>query len=394
MNLLSPKGFHYAVTKAGIRYPDRFDMALIYSKKPAQVAGVFTTNRIKSAPVKLCMKRIKSGVAQAVILNSGNANACTGKKGIEDVHEITNKIANKLKINKELVFPLSTGVIGMPMPMEKIIPAIDELVKNIGKAEPLHVAKAIMTTDSFPKITSKQIATENGPVTILGICKGAGMISPNMATMLCVIITDANIESELLNDTLRMAISDSFNTITVDGDMSTNDTVLLLANGESNNPKIDRKSKLWKLFKEMVHEACLELAKMIVKDGEGATKFITINVKGAKTLSDAKRIARTVANSPLVKTAFYGEDPNWGRIITAVGYSGVPVQEEKIDIHINGVCLFEKGLPTLREEELKESLKEREIDVTIYVNSGKSNAKIYTTDLSEEYIKINSAYRT
>ena len=280
------------------------------------------------------------------------------------------------------------------MPMEKIIPAIDELVKNIGKAEPLHVAKAIMTTDSFPKITSKQIATENGPVTILGICKGAGMISPNMATMLCVIITDANIESELLNDTLRMAISDSFNTITVDGDMSTNDTVLLLANGESNNPKIDRKSKLWKLFKEMVHEACLELAKMIVKDGEGATKFITINVKGAKTLSDAKRIARTVANSPLVKTAFYGEDPNWGRIITAVGYSGVPVQEEKIDIHINGVCLFEKGLPTLREEELKESLKEREIDVTIYVNSGKSNAKIYTTDLSEEYIKINSAYRT
>lgn len=394
MDFPSPKGFEYSVTKAGIKYPDRYDLALIYSKKPAQIAGVFTTNQIKAAPVKLCMKRIKGGIAQAVIANSGNANACTGKKGMEDAYETTYKLAESLGINKELVFPLSTGVIGMPMPMERIIPAIEDLVKNLGKAEPLQVAQAIMTTDTFPKITSNQIEAGNRVITMLGFCKGAGMISPNMATMLSVILTDARIEGELLKDALRIAIADSFNAITVDGDMSTNDTVLLLANGEAGNPKIERKSNLWKPFKDMLHETCLELAKMIVKDGEGATKFITINVTGAKSLSDARRIARTVANSPLVKTAFYGEDPNWGRIIAAVGYSGVPVKEEKIEIYVNGICLFEKGLPTMKETELQNSLKQEKIEVLINLNLGKSHARLFTTDLSEEYVKINSAYRT
>ncbi len=394
MDFPSPKGFEYSVTKAGIKYRDRYDLALIYSKKPAQIAGVFTTNQIKAAPVKLCMRRIKGGIAHAVIANSGNANACTGKKGIEDADEITYKLAERLGIKKELVFPISTGVIGMPMPMERIIPSIEDLVKDLGKAEPLQVAQAIMTTDTFPKITSKQIEAGDRVITMLGLCKGAGMISPNMATMLSVILTDARIEGQLLKDALRIAIADSFNAITVDGDMSTNDTVLLLANAEAGNPKIERKSNLWKPFRDMLHETCLELAKMIVQDGEGATKFITINVTGAKTGSDAKRIARTVANSPLVKTAFYGEDPNWGRIIAAVGYSGVPIKEEKIEIYINGICLFEKGLPTMLEESLKESLKQKEIEILIKLNLGKSQAKIFTTDLSEEYIRINSAYRT
>lgn len=394
MEIPSPKGFYYSVAKAGIKYPDRYDLALIYSKKPAQIAGVFTTNQIKAAPVKLCIKRIKAGVAQAVIANSGNANACTGKKGMEDAYEITNKLSEQLGIDKESVFPISTGVIGMPMPMKKILPALNELVENINKTEPLQVAQAIMTTDTFPKIISKQINTENGVITILGICKGAGMISPNMATMLCVILTDARIEGGLLKDALRMAVSDSFNAITVDGDMSTNDTVLLLANGEAGNVKIERKSNLWKPFRNMLHETCLELAKMIVKDGEGATKFITINVIGSKTFTDARRVARTVANSPLVKTAFYGEDPNWGRIIAAVGYSGVPVREEKIEIYINGICLFEKGLPTMREEELQNSLKQKEIEVLINLNLGTSCARLFTTDLSEEYVRVNSAYRT
>lgn len=394
MEFASPKGFEYAVTEAGIKYQNREDLALIFSKKPAQVAGVFTTNQIKAAPVKLCMKRIKSGVAQAVIINSGNANACTGKKGIEDAEEITRRVAQKMGINENLVFPLSTGVIGSPMPMERIIPALDKLIENIGKAEPIQVAQAMMTTDTFPKMFSKQIEGENGIITILGICKGAGMIAPNMATMLCVILTDAKVDSQALKDTLKIGVSDSFNSITIDGDMSTNDTVLLLANGASETVKIDRKSKLFKVFREAIHETCLELSKMIVNDGEGATKFITINVKGAKTSADARRIAKTVANSPLVKTAFYGGDPNWGRIIAAIGYSGAPIKEDKIEIYIGGVCLFYRGLPTMKETEIEKSLKEREIEVLINLNEGHGKARVFTTDLSEEYVRVNSAYRT
>lgn len=394
MEFASPKGFEFAVAKAGIKYQDKADIALVYSRKPAQVAGLFTTNQIKAAPVKICMKRVKSGVAQAVVMNSGNANACTGNRGIEDALEVTRLVGEKLGINKEFVLPLSTGVIGLPLPMEKIVSAIDILVSQLGKATPLQVAQAIMTTDTFPKIVSKQVEIGNSVVTILGICKGAGMISPNMATMLAVILTDAKIDATLLKEILKTAVSESFNSITVDGDMSTNDTVLILANGEASAPKIERNSPYFKVFRCALNEACLELAKMIVRDGEGATKFITVSVIGAKTASDAKRVARAVANSPLVKTAFYGEDPNWGRIIAAVGYSGVPVKEEKIEIYINGICLFEKGLPTMREEELKDSLKQRELELQINLNLGKSKTTIYTTDLSEEYVRVNSAYRT
>lgn len=233
MELPSPKGFLYSVAKANIKYSDRYDMALIYSKKPAQAAGVFTTNQIKAAPVKICMKRIKSGIAQALILNSGNANACTGQKGIEDAMLITEKMAEKINTKKEYVLPLSTGVIGLAMPMDKILPALDELVSNIGKVTPSDVASAIMTTDTFPKLAFRQIEADNKIVTMLGICKGAGMICPNMATMLCTILTDASIESELIKESLQDAVRDSFNSITVDGDMSTNDTVLMLANGEA-----------------------------------------------------------------------------------------------------------------------------------------------------------------
>jgi len=392
MDIVSPKGFLYSIAKAQIKYPDRYDIALIYSKKPAQIAGVFTTNQIKAAPVKICMKRIRSGIAQAVVLNSGNANACTGKKGIEDALKITDYLAEKLKINKNYIFPLSTGVIGMPLPVDRILNALNDLIKNLGNAQPMQVAEAIMTTDTFPKITFRQIQTSS-PITILGICKGAGMISPNMATMLCTVLTDAKISSDLMKEALKDAVAQSFNSITVDGDMSTNDTVLMLANGES-DIKIERKTALWKEFKGALSDLCNELSKMIVKDGEGATKFVTIIVKEAKTTQEARRVARAVANSLLVKTALYGNDPNWGRIIAAVGYSGVPVKEEKIEIYINGICLFQNGLPTMKEEELKESLRQKEIEVLINLNSGKGQTKIFTTDLSEEYVRINSAYRT
>ncbi|MGB9711428.1 MAG: bifunctional glutamate N-acetyltransferase/amino-acid acetyltransferase ArgJ [Thermodesulfovibrio sp.] len=392
MDIVSPRGFLYSVAKAGIKYPDRYDIALIYSKKPAQVAGVFTTNQIKAAPVKICMRRIRSGQAQALILNSGNANACTGQNGIDNALKITNYLADRLNINKEHVLPLSTGVIGVPLPVEKIIKAVDELVSSLGNAQPAQVAEAIMTTDTFPKLTYRQIK-EDTALTILGICKGAGMISPNMATMLCAILTDAKISSDLMKEALRDAVAQSFNSITVDGDMSTNDTVLMLANGES-DIKIERKTTLWKQFKGALTDLCIELSKMIVKDGEGATKFITVNVKGAKTAQDAKRVARAVANSLLVKTAFYGCDPNWGRVIAAAGYSGVSLKEEKIEIYINDICLFAKGMPTIKEEDLKESLKQSEIEILINLNLGKGQAKIFTTDLSEEYVRINSAYRT
>jgi len=251
-----------------------------------------------------------------------------------------------------------------------------------------------MTTDTFPKITFRQIEASGKIITILGLCKGAGMIAPNMATMLCVILTDAFIESSLVKNCLREAVSDSFNSISVDGDMSTNDTVLLLANGEVKNEKIEKKSTLLKKFRENLNELCLELAEMIVKDGEGATKFITIYILGAKTFTDAKRVAKTVANSLLVKTAFYGEDPNWGRIIAAIGYSGIPVKEDLIEIYINKICLFKNGMPTMKEEELKESLKQKEIEILINLNLGKSKAKFLTTDLTEDYVRINSAYRT
>lgn len=394
MEIHSPKGFLYSVAKAGIKNDQRYDMALIYSKKPANCAGVFTKNQIKAAPVKICMKNIKGGIAQALILNSGNANACTGIKGIEDALKITEKVAEKLKINKKYVLPLSTGVIGLPLPMKKVLPTIDEVVKNLGKAEPLQIAQAIMTTDKFPKITYRKINIKDKFVNILGICKGAGMISPHMATMLCVILTDAGINSTLMKNILKYAVSESFNSITVDGDMSTNDSVVMLANGESNSERIEENSRYMKIFRQTIYDICLELAHMIIKDAEGATKFITVNVKGAKTVPDAKKVAKAVANSLLVKTAFYGEDPNWGRIIAAVGYSGVPVREQKIEIFINGICLFKKGVPTMREEELKDSLKQKEIEILINLNLGKKQAKIFTSDLSEEYVRINSAYRT
>jgi glutamate N-acetyltransferase/amino-acid N-acetyltransferase len=251
-----------------------------------------------------------------------------------------------------------------------------------------------MTTDTCPKLTYRQLKINGKQLNILGLCKGAGMISPNMATMLCVILTDANIENNFMKEALRYAVSESFNLINIDGDMSTNDTVLMLANGESNSEKIQPKSPSAKILRKTLHELCLELAHMIVKDGEGVTKFITVEVKGAKTSSDAKRIAKAVSNSLLVKTALYGNDPNWGRIIAAVGYSGATVKEESIQIFINNICLFDKGMPTMRENELQESLEKKEVQILINLNIGRGTAKIFTSDISEEYVKINSAYRT
>jgi glutamate N-acetyltransferase/amino-acid N-acetyltransferase len=389
-----PEGFLFSTIEAAIKYPNRKDLALIYSTVEASIAGTFTTNRIKAAPVLLDIKKIRSGKGQAIVVNSGNANACTGKKGMQDAAETVERVAHGLNIKPSLVYVCSTGVIGEPMPMERMRPKISELIGNLGKSKIQDVAKAIMTTDTFPKIVMKKVMVGNKTGTIAGICKGAGMIWPNMATMLCFLITDIAVERKILDKTLRDAVKESFNRITVDGDRSTNDTVLIMANGMLGNPLIIENSESYHIFKRALHKVTFQLSRLIVKDGEGATKLIEIEVKGAKSESEAEMAAFAVANSNLVKTAIYGNDPNWGRIMAALGYSGIMVKEEKIDIYFGKVKVVNKGMSTGKDEKASEILKGKEIRIIIDLNLGGSSAKVFTCDLTEQYIIENKAYST
>lgn len=393
----TPKGFLFSTVEAAIKKPGRKDLALIYSEKEAIVSGVFTKNNIKAAPVKLDMKRIKTGNGQAIIVNSGNANACTGEQGMKDAIEMTELVAKALGLKANKVYVCSTGVIGIPMPMERIRLKISELACNLGKAMIDDVAMAIMTTDTFPKMVSRRIKIGGKMVTVSAICKGAGMICPNMATMLCFIMTDADIEKKALNMALKNAVNKSFNRITIDGDMSTNDTVLIMANGLARNKVItgDRKQKTaFSIFSDALAEVTYELARMIVKDGEGATKLIEIEVKNAKNDKDAEKGALAIANSLLVKTAIYGNDANWGRIMAALGYSGIAIKEEKTDIYLNGLKIVNQGMGVGKDSEANERLKSKEVKIVIDLHLGKGSAKVLTCDLTEGYIKINAEYRT
>ena len=391
---MTPKGFLFAAVEASIKYPQRKDLALIYSEVEANIAGTFTTNKIKAAPVISDMKKIKSGRGQAIVINSGNANACTGKRGMQDAIEIANHIAQVLKIKPYLVYVCSTGVIGVPLPMEKIRGNFPKLVNNLGKSKLEDAAKAIMTTDTFPKIIKRKVTIGNKTGIIAGICKGAGMICPNMATMLCFLMTDVAVEQKTLYKTLMEAVKASFNRITVDGCQSTNDTVLIMANGMLGNPPISGSSESYPLFRKALHEVTYGLSRLIVKDGEGATKLIEIEVKGAGSEKEAERAAFAVANSNLVKTAIYGNDPNWGRIIAAIGQTSIPIKEEKTDIYFGKVKIVNKGINTGKDEEAEKILREREIRIVINLNLGRSSAKVLTCDLTEEYIKVNKSYRT
>jgi glutamate N-acetyltransferase/amino-acid N-acetyltransferase len=391
---MTPKGFLFSTAEAAIKEPHRKDLALIYSEVEANIAGTFTTNKIKAAPVISDMKKIKSGRGQAIVINSGNANACTGKRGMQDAIEIANLIAQVLKIKPSLVYVCSTGVIGVPLPMEKIRGKFPKLVNNLGKSKLEDAAKAIMTTDTFPKIIKRKVTIGNKTGIIAGICKGAGMICPNMATMLCFLMTDVAVEQKTLYKTLREAIKASFNRITVDGCQSTNDTVLIMANGMLGNPPISGSSESYPLFRKALHEVTYGLSRLIVKDGEGATKLIEIEVKGAGSEKEAERAAFAVANSNLVKTAIYGNDPNWGRIMASIGQSGIEIKEEKTDIYFGKVKIVNKGINTGKDEEAEKILREREIRIVINLNLGRSSAKVLTCDLTEEYIKVNKAYRT
>ncbi len=387
-------GFLVSVANAGIKGSEKEDMALIYSETPAVVAGTFTRNQVKAAPVILTARRIKSGLAQAIIVNSGNANACTGLQGKKDAQEMTALVARGLNIPDQLVLVCSTGVIGQPLPMDKVKKGIDQLLKNLTPKGWKEAAKAIMTTDTFPKLVYKEGEIKGIPFKLLGIAKGAGMIRPDMATMLAFFATDIAISPTLLQPLFKEVVSASFNRISVDGDTSTNDTALILANGRAQNPGKTRED--FAPFAACLYEAATALAKMIAKDGEGASKLVEVVIQGARSIKEADQIAMTIANSPLVKTAIYGEDANWGRIMAAIGRAGVEIHPEKIDIYFGDICVVKNGLGQgeRAEKEAHIYLKNKEVLLKIDLKLGKATTTWYTCDLTEEYIRINATYRS
>ena len=394
INIKVPKGFLFSTAEAAIKKPGRKDLALIYSEKEAVVAGMFTANTVKAAPVKLDMKRISSGRGQAIIVNSGNANACTSEQGMKDAVEMAALTAEALKMKAGSVYVCSTGVIGTPMPMERIRPVIAELADSVGRSGIDDVAAAIMTTDTFPKAVSRKIKVDGVFLTISGICKGAGMICPDMATMLCFIMTDASIELSALDSALRKAVEQSFNLITVDGDMSTNDTVLMMANGMAGNALISKSSAAFGRFSSALSQITLELSEMITKDGEGASKFVKVIVKNARNREEAKKGAFAIANSMLVKTMLYGNDANWGRVIAVLGCSGIIIREDQTDIIMNGIKVASKGKSTGKDKEANDRLRGKEIIIVADLHLGKGTAAVLTCDLTEDYVKINAEYRS
>lgn len=391
------KGFQYSAVAAELRKKDRLDVGLIFSEKPAVAAGVFTTNKVKAAPVLLDMERIGQGKAQAVLVNSGVANACTGKIGLQVAQTCSGLTAVALNIEENLVQLASTGVIGEQLPVEKVAAGMDELVSGLSPSGYDDVARAIMTTDTVPKTAGRTCMIGNKEVKLFGMAKGAGMIMPDMATMLCFVMTDVDIASDILQTHLSEAVKLSFNRITVDGDTSTNDTVLVLANCTSGNPEIvSRESEDSRIFATALIDLLKDLALQIVSDGEGATKTVIIRIKNAVTEKDAEQAARTIANSPLVKTAFFGQDANWGRIIAALGRAGIEFDQNQVDIFFNDVLLVQDGLAqgTAAETKATEVLKQKKFVVTIDLKKGRETAEIYTCDLSLDYIKINADYRS
>ncbi|MBI4699269.1 MAG: bifunctional glutamate N-acetyltransferase/amino-acid acetyltransferase ArgJ [Nitrospirae bacterium] len=385
-------GFKFASVSANIKTPGKKDLAIIFSENVAAVAGVFTTNRIKAAPVMLDIARIKSHKGRAIIVNSGNANACTGRQGLEDAKTMVKLTAGELGIEPGSVYVASTGVIGRPLPMEKIRTALPGLAKELSSLSMQDVASAIMTTDTFAKTVFRKIKIAGKAGTVAGMAKGAGMICPNMATLLSFIVTDIAVEPKTLDKALRQAVRKSFNRLIIDNDMSTNDTVLIMANGILKNRLITKSSPDYDKFEDALSDVTYSLAKMIARDGEGATKLIEVIVKGARTEADAEKAARAVANSLLVKTAIYGNDPNWGRILAAIGYSGAKINEQKISLSANNCKLFDKGIGAKNIR--KDIFSKKDIIITADLGLGKKEAKVLTCDLTEGYIKINASYTT
>ncbi len=419
-SIVAPRGFlasgvfcdikRLGTGKGSNKGPKR-DLALIISEVPATAAGLFTTNQICAAPVKVCIENVRRGTARAIVVNSGNANACTGKQGLADAREMTALVAKQFGMRPGHVMVGSTGRIGVLMPMPNVrrgILAASQIV-NASKAGADAVAESIMTSDTRPKQIAIEFKLGGKAVCIGGVCKGAGMIQPGMsatgkrpaaiplhATMLCFITTDAAIEPKVLQSSLEQAVAQSFNRITVDGDMSTNDTVLVLANGLAANQRFTIHDSRFTIFQSALNHVCLELAKMIVRDGEGVTRFVTVHVNGARNFTDADAAARAVANSALVKTSWFGGDPNWGRIIDALGYSPAKIVEEKVDIGYSApgsrkiIWSLKRGQPTKATfKQLCAAVAPEEFDLHVNLNLGRASALMYASDLTEEYVEFN-----
>ncbi|MBW2572638.1 MAG: bifunctional glutamate N-acetyltransferase/amino-acid acetyltransferase ArgJ [Deltaproteobacteria bacterium] len=394
MSNIMCSGFKAAGVAAGLKKKGKKDLGLMVSQVPATVAGVFTKNQVKAAPVILDRRRIKTGVCQAIIVNSGNANCCTGEQGIRDAETMASLTASELGISEDLVLVASTGVIGESLPIEKIDAAIPTMVKSLQSGGIPDLARSIMTTDTVPKMVSAHGVVDGKTFTVTGVAKGAGMIRPDMATMLCFVCTDVKASSDILKEILVKAVNRSFNRITIDGDTSTNDTVLIMANGLSG--AVIQSPVQKDIFQKILDEIFLDLAKQLVRDGEGVTKLVEIMVRNAVSDSDAQKIADTVAHSPLVKTAFFGEDANWGRIAGAVGRAGVQIDPDKIDVYFGDVQMVKSGMGQGKtvEAEATKVLKRPEFTVTIDLNSGSGSGSILTCDFSVDYVRINADYRS
>ncbi len=390
------KGYRFSAVEAAIKKPGRLDLGLIFSEAPASVAAVFTTNQVQAAPVLISRARAKNGSCRALLVNSGNANACTGEQGMADALDCGRRTAESLGLPDDELLIASTGVIGQPLPMERFRKGIQPLVDGLAVGTLDDLARAIMTTDTFEKIERRRGEAAGVGYCVEGVAKGAGMIQPNMATMLSFLVTDADVDPAFLRSAFAESVDGSFNAITVDGDTSTNDTALIMANGAAGNPCIKAGTPEGEAFVALLHDVLLSLAKKIVKDGEGATKFVELTVTGAASNADAKKAALSVANSLLVKTAFFGQDANWGRIITAVGYSGVQMDQRLVEIRFDEVLMVVNGVFAGGDAEAAgtEVLKQKEFKVTIDLRIGAGRAVVYTSDLSYDYVRINADYRT
>jgi glutamate N-acetyltransferase / amino-acid N-acetyltransferase len=395
LNIVSPKGFKAAGLHCGIKHKKK-DLALLVSDVPASVAGVFTTNAVQAAPLKVTKEVVyNTQKMQAIIVNSGNANACTGKQGLADAYEMQSLAASKLGIDASLVGVASTGVIGEIMKMEPIQEGVQKLEPSKTLESSIDFAQAIMTTDTVMKNTTYATVVDGVEVIISGTAKGSGMIEPNMATMLGFIATDANIDSIYLQGALSSITDCTFNSITVDGDTSTNDTVIVMANGLAGNNALTPAHPDWENFYTALRLVAEDLAKSIARDGEGATKLIEVEVDGAASDEEARKIAKTVVGSPLVKTAVFGNDANWGRIIAAVGYSGCTVDPDKITIQIGGNTMVEFGEPIpFSEEVLIEILKQTDVKIQVSLGVGEGHGLAWGCDLTYDYVQINASYRS
>ena len=389
-SLIMPKGFRASGVASGIKDGNKLDLGLIISDYNTTCAAAFTTNQIKAAPVRLSKKNLRRSDIRAAIVNSGNANACNGKKGYEDAVLMTESIAQELNLKPWQVFTCSTGIIGYPLPIDNICSAVPDLVRKLKTNGWNRFSKSIMTSDSINKVASTQISIGKKKVTITGAAKGSGMIAPNMATMLAFVVTDVAINESDLKAVTKSAVEDSFNSISVDGDMSTNDTVMVMANGAAGNSLPKSNSNDLRKFTEALRQLMIDLAKKLVRDGEGVTKFVTLEVNGAVSVKDARKVSKAVSDSSLVKCSWNGSDPNWGRIIDAVGYSGAKVDEQKVDIFFGeyaGALGGEAAITPIGK--LKKEVSKKAFTVRINLNLGTSSHRMFTSDLSEEYVAFN-----